>query len=118
MNVPDTPAPDTGLCNWSNDTGCNWSNETGCDAVTSGPGAAARDHEIFAVTWSLPNELGETADGGPVVDVADLRLSSGEEVSPLVWSPKLSTPLSGQPLKDVGLRVVNRTAFYRCRDKQ
>ena len=118
VNVPDTPAPDTGLCNWSKDTGCNWSNETGCDAVTSGPGVAARDHEIFAVTWSLPDELGETADGGPVVDVADLRLSNGEEVSPLVWSPRLSAPLSGQPLKNVGLRVVNRTAFYRCRDKQ
>ena len=31
------------------------------------------------------------------------------------WNAYLASPL-GVPLKDDGLRVVNRTAFYRCRD--
>ncbi len=92
-----------------------------------------QDHEIFAVTWSAAagadtwlakhraSRPGSTpvagstddVDGGPVVDVANLTLTSGEKVSPLVWSPVLQSP-TGRPLKDVGLRVVNRTDFYRC----
>lgn len=51
-------------------------------------------------------------DGGPVVDVKDLRLSNGEAVSPLVWSPYLTSPL-GEPLRNTGLRVVNRTHFCK-----
>ena len=77
-----------------------------------------RDHEIFAITWSDPHEEEDDAssiDGGPVLDVKDLKLSNGESVSPLVWSPKLSSPL-GTALKNIGLRVVNRTDFYRCRE--
>eukprot|EP00439_Symbiodinium_sp_Y106_P080098 s234_g18.t2 len=72
------------------------------------------DHEILAPTWSA---VGDDPDvhGGPILDVAkDLVLSSGEAVSPLVWSPRLTSPL-GIPMKNVGLRVVNRTTFYRCR---
>jgi hypothetical protein len=143
QNVPPgTAEPDAGLCsNFSEVTGCDYSATTGCAGAT-GPGRAMRDHEIFAITWSdaadnnaatwlehhrasSPRALSSSAaaaasssidvDGGPVVVVANLTLSNGESVSPLVWSPKLQSPL-GQPLKDVGLRVVNRTDFYRCRD--
>ncbi|CAE7690328.1 unnamed protein product [Symbiodinium necroappetens] len=72
------------------------------------------DHEILAPTWSAVGDDPEV-HGGPILDVAkDLVLSSGEAVSPLVWSPRLTSPL-GIPLKNVGLRVVNRTSFYRCR---
>ena len=72
-----------------------------------------RDHEIYAVTWNFRNEVNEK-DGGEILDVSNLQLSSGEHVSPLVWSPILSSPV-GQPLKDVGLRVVNRTEIYMCK---
>lgn len=86
---------------------------SGCDCSTSG-GKAARDHEILAPTWMMAGE-DSAYDGGVVVDVSrDLRLSTGEAVSPLVWSPRLTSAL-GTPLKDVGLRVVNRTSFYRCK---
>lgn len=84
----------------------------GC-ACGSPAGRAMQDHDILAPTWSLPGEDPE-AHGGPVLDVATgLRLSTGQAVSPLVWSPRLTSPL-GISLKDVGLRMVNRTAFYRC----
>ena len=87
-------------------------------AVAGGPGAAMRDHEIFAYTWSDPHAGAApagTLDGGPVLAASGLRLSSGEAVSPLVWSPRLASPV-GKALKDDGLRVVNRTDFYRCRE--
>merc|ERR1712224_960724 len=60
-----------------------YSQEQGC-ACSSNAGKAARDHDILAATWT---DVGVSADldGGPVLDVArDLRLSSGEAVSPLV----------------------------------
>lgn len=113
---PGSSVPNAGLCDYNEKTGCNYNETTGCSAITGGPGAAMRDHEIFAVTWSDPHD-GNSAldvDGGPVIDVKDLKLSSGESVSPLVWSPRLTSPL-GKELKDIGLRVVNRTHFYRCR---
>lgn len=84
----------------------------GCDC-SSPAGKAARDHDIVAPTWS---DVGDDydLDGGKVLNVrTDLVLSSREAVTPLVWSPRLRSPL-GRRLKDVGLRVVNRTAFYRC----
>jgi len=87
--------------------------QDGC-SCTSNAGLAMQDHEILAPTWSA---VGDDPDvhGGPILDVAkDLVLSSGEAVSPLVWSPRLTSPL-GIPMKNVGLRVVNRTTFYRCR---
>lgn len=94
-----------------------------------------RDHEIFAATWSLPQDTGiydgngndgggngdggggllEWSEGGEVVDAASMVLSSGEAASPLVWAPKLTSPL-GVPLKDNGLRMVNRTTSYRCKE--
>ena len=77
-----------------------------------------RDHEIFAITWSKPEDelalVGGPVEGGAILDVKDLRLSDGEPGSPLVWSPLLSSPL-GEPLRNVGLRVVNRTTAYRCK---
>ena len=70
----------------------------------------------FAVaTWSSPGESTSEIDGGTVVDVKDLRLTSGEAVSPLVWSPSLAS-VAGEALKDDGLRVVNRSDFYRCKE--
>jgi hypothetical protein len=113
MNVPpDTVQPDQGLCSdFSPKTGCDYSNVTGCKQA-SGPGAAMRDHEILSWTWDYEGEHGH--EGGPIVDVKDLRLSSGEAVSPLVWSPLLQSPL-GTPLKNIGLRFVNRTDYYRCK---
>lgn len=85
--------------------------QQGCDC-SSNAGSAMQDHDILAPTWSVSGD--ESIHGGPIVDVgSSLRLSTGEAVSPLVWSPHLTSPL-GLPLKDVGLRVVNRTDFYRC----
>ena len=120
QNVPPTSStPDSpSLCHYNDTTGCNYDEKFGCSKVTGGPAAAMRDHEIFAITWSDPHEEDDDAssiDGGPVLDVKDLKLSNGESVSPLVWSPKLSSPL-GTALKNIGLRVVNRTDFYRCRE--
>jgi hypothetical protein len=111
--IPDSPS----LCHYNETTGCNYDPKTGCSELTGGPGAAAQDHEIYAITWSDPHDgTGDNnVDGGPVLDVKNLMLSSGEHVSPLVWSPRLSSPI-GQPLKNVGLRVVNRTEFYRCKE--
>ena len=68
-----------------------------------------RDHEIFAITWSKPE------DDDEVVDVAGRTLSDGKTpLTPLVWSPALASPL-GLPLRNEGLRVINRTEFYRCK---
>lgn len=50
--------------------------------------------------------------GGEIIDVGTLRLSSGESVSTLVWSPSLTSP-AGDILK-TSIRVVNRTDVYRC----
>ena len=118
LNVPPaSKAPNEGLCDWSYQTGCNYDKDKGgCASVTSGIGAAMRDHEIFAITWTLPGEEEPGLDdGGAIVDVKNLALSTGEHVSPLVWSPSLSSPL-GEPLRNVGLRVVNRTGSYRCHE--
>ena len=68
-----------------------------------------QDHEILSVTWSLPR------DDPEAFSVAGKLLTDGSTaLTPLVWSPVLASPL-GQPLRDVGLRVVNRTRFYRCK---
>ena len=117
INVPPaSKAPDQGLCGAFDpahgcgfDAGAPAGHE--CDGVRGGPGAAMADHEIFAVTWAAETGAHE---GGPVVDVAGLALSDGTAASPLVWSPRLSSPL-GEPLRSVGLRVVNRTDAYRCK---
>ncbi|CAE7368511.1 unnamed protein product [Symbiodinium microadriaticum] len=69
------------------------------------------DHEILAPTWSAVGDDPEV-HGGPILDVAkDLVLSSGEAVSPLVWSPRLTSPL-GIPLKNVGLRFQRRCLCF------
>jgi hypothetical protein len=126
MNVPPvTGVPDAGgpgnCAGLDRDTirehGCGWDATTKtCGHVQGGPGAAMRDHEIFAYTWAdVTTDPGTNFNGGEVLSAKDLRLSNGEEVSPMVWSPYLSSPV-GQPLKNDGLRVVNRTSFYRCRD--
>lgn len=117
INVPPgSSSPDSGLCgdDFKPETGCGWSNETGCSQVNGGPGAAGRDHEIFSVTWLLEDEFDVGVNGGGFVDSAKLKLTSGEEVGPLVWSPYLSSPL-GKPLGRMGLRLVNRSNFYRCK---
>jgi hypothetical protein len=72
-----------------------------------------QDHEIFAASWSLSEEQDETIDGGSVVDGQTMTLSDGTPASPLVWSPAFASPL-GAPMKNVGLRMINRTATYRC----
>jgi len=118
VNVPPgTSVPNKGLCGDDFDpkTGCHYNKTTGCSAVTGGPGAASRDHEIFAVTWGSVADFDPKLHGGELVDVKDLKLSSGEEVSPLVWSPALHAP-DGSLITRTGLRVVNRTEFYRCKD--
>ncbi|CAJ1383770.1 unnamed protein product [Effrenium voratum] len=90
--------------------------QQGC-SCSSNAGKAMQDHEILAPTWGAAGS-DPRVHGGTVLDVAtSLRLSNGEAVSPLVWSPQLKSPL-GLPLKNVGLRVVNRTDFYRCRQAQ
>ena len=120
INVPpDSKTPDTGLCGaFEPSQGCGFdaSRPAGheCDGVTGGPGAAMRDHQIFSVTWSKAGEHEVGFEGGPVVDVADLTLSDGQSVSPLVWSPKLLSPL-GEPLASTGLRMVDRTEHYACK---
>jgi len=119
VNVPPTTkTPNDGLCGtFKESQGCGFNPEAApgheCDGVTGGPGAAMRDHEIFTVTWAMPDD-NRDIEGGTIIDVKDLRLSNGEPGSPLVWSPLLTSPL-GEPLRNVGLRVVNRTAAYRCK---
>lgn len=119
---PTTKAPDDSLCtHFSPSQGCGFDPRAGagheCDAVSGGPGAAMRDHEIFAITWSNSSDIPrhvDSSEGGPILSAVELYLSNGEPGSPLVWSPRLSSPL-GQSLRDVGLRVVNRTTAYRCK---
>ena len=112
VNVPpQSKEPDAGLC------GASFSPSKGCCGKR--PGDAMQDHEIFAITWSKPGEEEEEMvavdEGGPVLSVAGKTLTDGKTpLTPLVWAPRLTSPL-GQPMKDVGLRVVNRTEFYRCK---
>ena len=113
-----------GLCgsNFDPAKGCGFDETAApgheCDKVSGGPGAASRDHEIFSVTWSHESgepPLAESLEGGQVFDVKGRTLSDGvTAVTPLVWAPQLASPL-GEPLRNVGLRVVNRTEFYRCK---
>ena len=125
INVPPpSKDPDAGLCgdNFDPAKGCGFDESAPpgheCDKVNGGPGAAMRDHEILAVTWSHESgepPASEDLEGGPVLDVAGRTLTDGATpLTPLVWAPKLASPL-GEPLRDVGLRVVNRTEFYRCK---
>ena len=92
----------------------------------SGPGAAMRDHEIMAITWSLPEaddddaahgrRLSPIDEGGPVLSVAGKSLTDGHTpLTPLVWAPQRTSPLGDKAMRDVGLRVVNRTEYYRCK---
>ena len=66
-----------------------------------------QDHEIISVTWEREGDPVEPAhdDSGPIVDVAEWKLSSGEPVSPLVWSAGLISPL-GENLARSNLRCV------------
>ena len=98
VNVPPTDkAPNAGLCagTFTKERGCDYDPTAPkgeeCAAIAGGPGAAMQDHEIYAVSWALPDEHG--VDGGPIVAVANWTLSDGEKVSPLVWSPNLKSPL-------------------------
>ena len=107
-----------GFAHWSEGCSFNASAPPGheCDgaAADGHGGAAMRDHEIFAFTWA--EEADETAgldEGGEIVEVAQFRLSSGEPASPLVWAPALADAY-GVPLR-TSLRLVNRTAAYRCK---
>lgn len=144
VNVPPTTSvPNAGLSGcpaFSVVHGCGFepaangsSSGGGCDAAwANGPGAAMADHEILAATWALPLAVPSvTADydgataaappthmsvhGGPVVDAAGWTLSDGHPASPLVWAPQLQSPL-GLPLQATGLRFVNRTGAYRCKE--
>jgi hypothetical protein len=117
VNVPpQSKTPGTGLCGaepFDPARGCGYDARAKrgheCDGVAGGAGAAMQDHEILSVTWSLPQ------DDPEVLDVAGRLLTDGRTaLTPLVWSPVLASPL-GQPLRNVGLRVVNRTLFYRCK---
>ena len=112
---PNTAEGDSGLCsNYSTEHGCGWSADNGCLGVTGGPGAAMRDHEIFSVTWAVNGDTDAAWDTGHIIDAASLALSDGTDVSPLVWANQLRNAL-GEPLKDTGLRLVNRTDAYRCK---
>ena len=81
--------------------GCGWSNVTGCKGA-HGPAAAMQDHEIVAVTWEREGDptAPESDQSGPLIDVSKWKLSSGEAVSPLVWSPGFASPL-GKPFADL-----------------
>ena len=136
VNVPpESKEPDAGLCGDDFDPkhGCGYNASAPkgdeCEGVSGGPGAAMQDHEIFAVTWSSPDEEEGTGssgtardrvrpdEGGEVLSVAGRTLSDGvTPATPLVWAPSLTSPL-GEPLRNVGLRVVNRTGFYRCKPR-
>ena len=103
-----------GFERWSEGCSFNASNPAGheCDGIAADAGAAMRDHEIFSLTWAEDADSG-LDEGGEIVEVAHLRLSSGEPASPLVWAPTLADAY-GAPLR-ISLRVVNRTAAYRCK---
>ena len=66
-----------------------------------------QDHEIVAVTWEREGDPVEPThdDSGPIIDVAQWKLSSGEPVSPLVWSAGLTSPL-GENLARSNIRWV------------
>ena len=66
-----------------------------------------QDHEIVAVTWAREGDPVEPShdDSGPIIDVAQWKLSSGEPVSPLVWSAGLTSPL-GENLARSNIRCV------------
>uniref|UniRef100_A0A6B2L825 Transglutaminase-like domain-containing protein n=1 Tax=Arcella intermedia TaxID=1963864 RepID=A0A6B2L825_9EUKA len=115
LNVPTTTdVPDGGLCDpFSESHGCGYDVRSGCKNA-SPPGLASQDHEIFSVTWNMEGDV-PGLEGGPLVDVVNLKLTSGESVSPFVWSPKHTSPI-GIPLNSIGVRVVNRTEFYRCKE--
>jgi hypothetical protein len=113
VNVPPvTLEPNTGLCDFSWSSGCNYDPQSGC-TFASGPGAAMRDHEIVASTWSFPGDE-DRFSGGPIVAGDEWVLSSGEKVTPLVWASNFTTA-TGMPLSAI-LRFVNRTDHYRCRE--
>jgi len=123
VNVPPASKTlDAGLCgaHFDSTQGCGFDSTAPvgheCDGVSGGPGAAMRDHPIFAASWDFEGELQAQMQGGEVLDVSDLKLSDGQPATPLVWSPKLASPL-GERLSDIGLRMVNRTAFYRCKPR-
>ena len=141
VNVPPaSKSPNDGLCGpvdrFDVHRGCGYDAEAPkgqeCAKVDAGPGAAMQDHEIFALTWSLledqedggpdllQDDVGKLAgwmpfQGGPVLDPAGKTISDGRTpITPLVWSPALASPM-GTPLRNVGIRLVNRTDFYRCK---
>ena len=70
--------------------------------------AAMQDHEIISVTWQREGDPVEPShdDSGPIIDVAQWKLSSGEPVSPLVWSAGLTSPL-GENLARSNLRCAH-----------
>lgn len=131
VNVPPgSKEPGTGLCGtFDAARGCGFDATAPkgreCDHVSGGPGAAMRDHEIMAITWSLPEADDDAAhgrrlspidEGGPVLSVAGKSLTDGHTpLTPLVWAPQLTSPLGDKAMRDVGLRVVNRTEYYRCK---
>ena len=69
MNVPPgSKQPDEGLCGaFDPERGCGFNHSAPrggeCEGVNGGPGAAMEDHEIFAITWSLPRADEEGAGG-------------------------------------------------------
>ena len=67
------------------------------------------DHEIFSVTWS---DVGSdvAVEGGEVVDAATFKWS------PLVWAPGHVAPNGDVMFQNGGLRMVNRTEHYRCKE--
>jgi len=107
---PTSKSPNSAsLCNYVKGHGCGWTAKDGCSKVTGGPGAAMKDHEIFSVTWS---DVGSDpkVEGGEVVDAA------GFKWSPLVWAPGHVAPNGDVMFKSGGLRMVNRTEHYRCKE--
>ena len=113
INVPPgSKTPNAGLCSFNASTGCDYDPVSGCSKITGGPGAAMEDHPIVSVTWNKANELPHELEGGSIIEVGSLTLTSGEPVSTLVWSPGLKSP-AGDDLRS-SLRVVNRTDTYRC----
>ena len=107
---PTSKSPNSAsLCNYVKGHGCGWTAKDGCSKVTGGPGAAMEDHEIFSVTWS---DVGSDAavEGGEVVDAATFKWS------PLVWAPGHVAPNGDVMFQNGGLRMVNRTEHYRCKE--
>ena len=82
--------------------------------MNGGPGAASQDHEILSISWRLAEDPVEF-EGGPSFDARDYELTDGSRVGPLVWSPRFSSP-SGKLLARSGMRLINRTDYYRCKE--